>query len=437
MERLMTTMTTTPAGDPTAALEIAEPRTWRSYVPGAAMVIIGLYGLWAFGHGRTGHGVKAKFTFNWQGGGGIKLPSLTVPAATTAIVLGALCVLLGVSRLVRPRMSRGLRILTTTAFLVLYLAAFLVWSDAHQTLNLVGMLDATVLAAVPLILGSLGGVLCERSGVINVAIEGQFLVGACAAAFTASTTGSLWLGLVMGCLAGALIGALLAVFANRYRVEQVVLGVVINLFATGLTGFIYDRLLAAGNGNNQPMSFSNIRIPGLADLPLIGHVLFEKNILVYATAVLVAVVQFALFRTKWGLRTRAVGEHPTAADTVGINVNRTRYINVILGGVLAGLGGVWLTIGSNISFNQNMSAGQGFIALAALIFGRWSPVGAMFAALLFGFAQGLSTTIQPLQTPVPTEFLTMLPYLATVFAVAGLVGAVRAPAADGQPYVKE
>jgi general nucleoside transport system permease protein len=274
--------------------------------------------------------------------------------------------------------------------------------------------------------------------VINVAIEGQFLVGACAAALAASTSGSLWVGLIAGCLAGALLGVVLAVFANRYRVEQVVLGVVLNLLAAGLTGFLYDRLLQPNATDyNKGLKFSDIRIPVLADLPVIGHVLFEKNIVVYLTAVLIAVVQFALFRTRWGLRTRAVGEHPTAADTVGINVIRTRYRNVLLGGLLAGLGGVWLTIGSGISFNKGMSAGQGFIALAALIFGRWSPVGALSAALLFGFAQGLSTTIQPLQTPVPTEFLTMLPYLATIFAVAGLVGAVRAPAADGQPYVKE
>lgn len=433
----MTTLQTLPETPLTGEEPIAPDRK-RLYA-GGAMVLIGLFGMWAFGMGsRTAHGAKTIFSFNWQGGGGVKLPNLTLPSATTAIVLALICVALGVVRLALPAQPRALRISTTTAFLVCYVMAFLVWATARQSLNLVPMLDATVLAAVPLVLGALGGVLCERSGVINVAIEGQFLVGACAAAFTASTTGSLWAGLVAGCLAGGLLGAVLAVFANRYRVEQVVLGVVLNLLAAGVTGFLYDRLLQPNATDyNKGLKFADIRIPGLSDLPVIGHVLFEKNVVVYLTAVLIAVVQFALFRTKWGLRTRAVGEHPTAADTVGIKVNATRFRNVVLGGLLAGLGGVWLTIGSGISFNKGMSAGQGFIALAALIFGRWSPVGALSAALLFGFAQGLSTTIQPLQTPVPTEFLTMLPYLATIFAVAGLVGAVRAPAADGQPYVKE
>jgi len=242
---------------------------------------------------------------------------------------------------------------------------------------------------------------------------------------------------IAGCIGGALLGAMLAVFAQRYLVEQVVLGVVLTMFATGLTGFFYEQVMQPSAGEyNKALAFSNIKIPGLSELPIIGPVLFNQNILVYLTAVLVAVVHVALFHTRWGLRTRAVGEHPTAADTVGIKVVATRYVNMVLGGLIAGLGGAWLTIGLNISFNKNMAAGQGFIALAALIFGRWSPLGAMWAALLFGFAGGLSNAVQPLQIPISSGFLTMAPYLATIFAVAGLVGSVRAPAADGQPYVK-
>jgi simple sugar transport system permease protein len=432
MERLMaTTLATTTAATEAAA---AAPERRRWYV-GAAMILIGAYGLVAFGLGsRTAHGRKSTFGLDLVGASGVNLPDLKLPAATTAVVLGAICVALGIVRLAAV-LSRVWHAALTTAFLVCFIAAFLVWATADQSLNFASVLNATVLAAVPLVLGALAGVLGERSGVINVAIEGQFLFGACAAAFTASISGSLWAGLVAGCLGGGLIGALLAVFANRYKVQQVVLGVVLNLFATGLTGFLYDRILQPNASDyNKALAFSDIKIPGLVEIPIIGPVLFNQNIIVYITMVLIAAVQFALFHTRWGLRTRAVGEHPTAADTVGIKVLATRYRNVIGGGLIAGLGGVWLTIGLNIPFNKNMAAGQGFIALAALIFGRWSPVGALSAALLFGFFEGISTSLQPLGTPVPSQFLTMAPYLATIFAVAGLVGHVRAPAADGQPY---
>jgi general nucleoside transport system permease protein len=432
MERLMTTTLATTTAATEAPAAATDRRRW--YV-GVAMIVVGAYALLAFGLGsRTAHGRTSTFGLDLVGAGGVDLPDLKVPAATTAIVLGVICVVLGVVR-IALRLDRVWRVLTTTGFLVCFIAAFLVWATANQSLNFASVLNATVLAAVPLILGALCGVLCERSGVINVAIEGQFLFGACAAAFTASIAGNLWAGLVAGCLAGALLGALLAVFANRYKVEQVVLGVVLNLFATGLTGFLYDRILQPNASDyNKALAFSTIKIPGLVSIPVIGPVLFHQNIIVYVTMVLIAVVQFGLFHTRWGLRTRAVGEHPTAADTVGIKVLATRYRNVIVAGLISGLGGVWLTIGLNIPFNKNMAAGQGFIALAALIFGRWSPVGALSAALLFGFFEGISTSIQPLGTPVPTQFLTMAPYLATIFAVAGLVGHVRAPAADGQPY---
>ncbi|HEX6468136.1 MAG TPA: ABC transporter permease [Streptosporangiaceae bacterium] len=428
----MTTLATAPT-----AIEVTEARGRRAYSAGV-MTLVGLYAVVAFGLGsRTGGHARATFGFNLLGGGAVKVPDLAVPAAPTAVALGAVCAALGVVRLA-VRLGRRGRILTTAGYLACFVAAFLVWATAGQNLNFASVLSATVLAAVPLVLGALCGVMCERSGVINVAIEGQLLFGACAAAFTASVTGSLWAGLVAGCLAGALLGALLAVFANRYLVQQVVLGVVLNLLAAGVTGFLYEEVLQPNAGDyNKALAFSDIRIPGLASLPVVGPVLFDQNVIFYITIVLIAVVQVALFRTRWGLRSRAVGEHPTAADTVGIRVLATRYRNVIAAGLLSGLGGVWLTIGLNIPFNKGMSAGQGFIALAAVIFGRWSPVGALSAALLFGFAQGISTSLQPLNTPVPTDFLSMTPYLATIFAVAGLVGAVRAPAAEGQPYTKQ
>lgn len=403
---------------------------------GVAMIVVGLYGVWAFGLGSRTDGVDTRFVLNLSGATGLTLPDLTLPAGAAALVLAAAAALCGVAKLAVP-LGKRLNAVVTGAFLFCYVLAFLTWAAAGQSLNLAAVLEATVLAAVPLVLGALAGVIGERSGVINVGIEGQFLLGACSAAFTASLTGSLWAGLVAGCVAGGLFGLLLAVFAQRYLVEQVVLGVVLTMLATGMTGFFYERFMQQDSLTyNQALAFPDFEIPLLSKLPLLGPVLFDQNIIVYLAMVLIAVVHVALFHTRWGLRTRAVGEHPTAADTVGINVIRTRYLNMFTAGLIAGLGGVWLTIGLNISFNKNMAAGQGFIALAAVIFGRWSPVGALWAALLFGFAGGLSTAVQPLQTPVPTAFLTMLPYLATVFAVAGLVGHVRAPAADGRPYTK-
>jgi ABC-type uncharacterized transport system permease subunit len=228
-------------------------------------------------------------------------------------------------------------------------------------------------------------------------------------------------------------------FAIKYQVNQVVLGVVINVFALGVTGFGYDALMQTNAPSyNDPGFLSPVKIPLLGDIPVVGPVLFDANIIVYLTYLLIVVIDVALFRTRWGLRSRAVGEHPKAADTVGIKVLRTRYRNVILGGMVAGLGGAYLTIGAVGSFTKNISSGKGFIALAAVIFGRWSPRGAIGAALLFGFADGLQTLLSVVGTPVkiPSAFLSMLPYLATLFAVAGLVGRVQAPAADGEPYVK-
>jgi general nucleoside transport system permease protein len=232
------------------------------------------------------------------------------------------------------------------------------------------------------------------------------------------------------------------VFAIRYLVNQVVLGVVLNTFALGLTNLGYHSIMAGPENAqkyNAGATLSPIKIPLLGDLPIVGQAFFNVNIIVYITYGLIVVVDVGLFRTRWGLRTRAVGEHPKAADTVGIKVNRVRYRNVILAGLIAGLAGAALTIGGSGQFNSNISSGKGFIALAAVIFGRWSPRGAIAAALLFGFTDQLQITLGIVGTPVqiPSAFLSMAPYIATVIAVAGLVGRVQAPAADGQPYAKE
>jgi ABC-type uncharacterized transport system permease subunit len=323
---------------------------------------------------------------------------------------------------------------------VLFVLGFVVWAYSDQAgdfqILITNPLPGTIRIATPLILGALAGCLCERAGVINIAIEGQFLAGAFFASAAASLAFNAYMGLVGGILAGLAIGAMLALFSIRYLVNQVVLGVVLVLFATGLTSFLLDQIPDSKKEYlNEPPRLEQIAIPGLSDLPIVGNPLFDQTALVYIMYFLVVAVTFVLFQTTWGLRVRAVGEHPTAADTVGIKVRAMRWQAVLVGGAIAGLGGAYFTVGSTGSFDKGASAGTGFIALAAVIMGRWHPIWATFAALFFGFVSNLQDQLEPLGK-IPSELLSMTPYIATVIAVAGLVGNVRPPAADGEPYVK-
>jgi simple sugar transport system permease protein len=288
------------------------------------------------------------------------------------------------------------------------------------------------------VFGSLSGVMCERSGVVNIAIEGQFLAGAFLGAMIGSVTGDLWLGVLAGAVAGAIFGWLLAFLTLRYGVDQIIVGVVIVAFCTGLTNFLTEQVLTPDQTTlNSPQTFSPVALPLVDKIPILGPVLFDQNIFVYLAAVLLVLVHVGLFKTRWGLRVRAVGEHPRAAETVGINVIRVRYRNVVLGGVIAGIGGASFTIGSAGEFSSEMTAGLGYVALAAMIFGRWRPFGALGAALLFGFSVSLQSFLAVLNVDVPSPFLAMAPYVITIAVVSGLVGRVRAPAADGVPYSRE
>jgi ABC-type uncharacterized transport system permease subunit len=412
----------------------------RRIVTGSAICLVGLICALVLGMGS-----RAGFDASFQlapAGASVKVPNLTLPARVTGVVLGLFVMCLGLFQIFRGFRKRSMSwVLSATG--LCFMVAFLCWAATGGTkggtLDLLGLMQQSIFLAIPLILGALAGVLCERSGVINVAIEGQMLSGAFAGALIGTLAHNNVLGIIGAVIAGGLMGLLLAVFAIRYYVNQVVLGVVLNVLALGLTGFIYDALMQPNQDTlNNPGFFDPIKIPVLGDIPIVGPLLFDANIIVYLTYVLIVVIDVALFRTRWGLRARAVGEHPKAADTVGINVFRTRYRNVVYGGMVAGLAGAFLTIGAVGAFSKNISSGKGFIALAAVIFGRWSPRGAIGAALLFGFADALQTVLSFTQTPVtiPSSFLSMLPYLATLFAVAGLVGRVRAPAADGEAYVK-
>ncbi len=357
---------------------------------------------------------------------------LAVAVSAAALVLAAL-----------NRFPRGAwAVLTAVTVGLMFYLGFLMWAYADQGEGFVAAIanpiPGTIRIATPLILGALAGVLGERSGVINIAIEGQFLAGAFLASVFASLFFSAYMGLLGGIVAGLLIAAMLAVFALKYQVNQVVLGVVLVAFASGLTSFLLGQIPNDPDIKqyfNEPPILRPVRIPGLADIPLVGEALFNQTVLVYLMYASVVLVTLLLFQTRWGLRVRSVGEHPMAADTVGIRVNRVRWQAVLLGGVFAGLGGAYYTVGSTGAFDRDISAGTGFIALAAVIMGRWHPVGATFAAVFFGFMWNLQNQLSFVEK-LPVELLGAAPYLATIIAVAGFVGRVRPPAADGEPYVK-
>jgi general nucleoside transport system permease protein len=294
------------------------------------------------------------------------------------------------------------------------------------------VLASSLRQATPLVLGAMCGLMGERSGVINIGIEGQMLMSAFIGFLANVYTGDLFLAVLAGIVTGAILGALLAFMSVTLKIDQIIGGTVINILALGLTGYFYTAGLTT-KGKLLP-----IPLGPLAKIPLIGPVLFNNPPITYATIILVFVVHYVLFHTRWGLRTRAVGEHPRAADTVGINVYMMRYANVILGGAIAGLAGAFLTLEAVGSFERAMTNGRGFVALAVMIFGKWTPFGAWGAALLFGFASAMQTQLQfGGEVNIPHQFIGMLPYLLTIIVLAGFGGRARPPAADGVPYEKE
>ncbi|MCP3783301.1 ABC transporter permease [Micromonospora sp. A3M-1-15] len=419
---------------PEVAVTAVDEGFWtRARKAGAVLLGLGVLATVLFGALATDQ--QARFTLSETEGGA----ALEINGTVGAILFGIIAAAAGAALL--AGVPKRWFTLVLGVGLVAFVLSFLCWQvsaapEGRNFMPLVNVIRGTFILALPLIFGALAGVLCERSGVVNVAIEGQLLMGAFSGALFGSISGSVWVGLVAAAIGGALISLLLAVFAIRYLVDQVVMGIVLNLLAVGVTGFLYERLMQtdATKYNSAPR-FSNWEIPLLKDIPLLGPALFRGNIFLYVGLLLVLVIHIALFRTRWGLRTRSVGEHPTAADTLGVKVLLLRYRNVLMAGLVAGVGGASYTL-ALYSFTKNMIGGKGFIALAALIFGRWSPTGALLAALFFGFADQLATYLGAIGSSIPSQFLAMLPYLATILAVAGLVGRVRAPAADGKPYIK-
>ena len=378
---------------------------------------------------------------------GIVPERVTLPSMGGAIGFALLALLASAGLWVLQHRSARpparLRLALLIVFAVAWVLTFMTWVISQRTLDVTTLLQATIVLAVPLAFGALSGVLSERAGVINIAIEGQLLFGAFGATLIGSLAGNVWIGLLSAPFMAMVMGALLALFAVGYHVQQIIVGVVLNVLAIGVTSFFFGTVMRDNPGVfNSPMRLPTLRIPLLADIPVIGRMLFEQNILVYLMWIIVAGLTVALFRTRWGLRVRAVGEHPKAADTVGIAVNLTRWKNVLLGSAVAGLGGATLTIGTGVAFGEEMSAGKGYIALAAMILGRYHPVGALLAALTFAFADSLQLRLGTMSAAeggvsIPGDFLLMLPYIVALFAVAGVVGRVRVPAANGQPYVKQ
>ncbi|MEH2029063.1 MAG: ABC transporter permease [Nostoc sp.] len=297
-------------------------------------------------------------------------------------------------------------------------------------------LIATLRLAVPLAFAALGGLYSERSGVLNIALEGMLLTGAFTSAAATLYTGNPWLGILASLIVGGLVGLLHAVLCVTLRVDQLVSGLAINLVAAGLTSF-FSRLVFSGSSTQQLPGIGVIMIPGLGNVPLIGPLLFQSDFLVYLLFILVILTTYLLFKTSFGLTLRAVGESPKAADTSGISVAFVRYIAVVISGCLASLGGAYLTLVQVRFFTEGMSAGKGFIAIAALIFGRWHPIGSSLACLLFGATEALQLRIQALGANIPYQFLVMLPYAIALLALVGKLGKSTPPKALGTPYFGE
>jgi len=426
---MSTVETTVEASSPVILLK----RSWK------APIILGVFAVLLFillvPFGRGG---SATLGFSEQARDAVQITPAVLPGHATEIVVSILAVLIAILAFLLAASRRKVPLWLVVVFAVVVVFGFLVWTDTDtgHTLNVTDLLVGALGLSAPLIFGGLGGVISERVGVTNVAIEAQLLFGAFLSAIVASITQNVFAGIIAAMVAGVLVSLVLGAFSIKYAVNQVIVGIVLNVLILGLTTFLYEQVLVPNPALNNPPQLKVINIPLLYDIPILGPLLFSQTIIVYIMYIAIIAIFIGLYRTRWGLRVRAVGEHPQAADTVGINVGRTRLWTVALAGAVAGLGGAYYTIGSVGGFSQDMTNGAGYIALAAVILGRWDPVRVTLAALLFGFAENLGSVAGIIGSPVPNDFLLMLPYLVTIFAVAGVVGRVRGPAAAGRPYLK-
>jgi len=425
-------MTTSPPTIGAAPVLSAAERRVRSngLIRAAIYAVVGVLALWA-GLFRMPASQTTTYRLVFDNAA-IRLPDLTVPVGGTYAVAGVICLLVAAFQLLRPANLAWRRQLAIVAFTLI--AAVLTGILGGKTPSLVGLIAAMVSFALPIVFAGLAAIFAERSGVFNIGIEGIILLGACATAVGGSILHSPYAGILVGVFAGLLLGLLLAVLSIRYKVDQIIAGTVLNLAAAGITTFMYTRILQVKPELNAPGLVGTTPIPGLSEIPIIGPALFNGSIFLYVGYALIILMQLAIYRTRWGLRLRAAGENPNAAGTIGIDVLKIRYRSLAASGAVAGLGGAYLVVVSTGSFQIGMSAGIGFIGIAAMIFGGWKPVGVAMAALVFGFARSAESRLGTVGVDVPTVFLSILPYVVTIIVVAGLVGRVRGPAAAGQPY---
>lgn len=394
-------------------------------------VLFLLFALGAFAAASSAGAARATFSF-WVDQIGGNEVALQFPIAIPWILSGVFAAAVAALQFARGAAFRWRAAVGFAApiYAIATVAALLNGTPANLTVLFTGTLNY----AAPVAIGSLAGIISERSGVLNIAIEGKFLLGALAGAVTSSVLGIAIAGPIAGLLIGAAVGLLLAILGLRYKVDQIVAGTIINIGALGITNFLYLRVLQRYPDLNQPQNIDPLSIPVLSDIPVIGHILFELSPYFYAAVLLVAFFTYAIFKTRWGLRLRASGEQPSAAGTVGVDVIKLRYRSMILAGALAGFAGSYLALSGTGGFGMGISSGRGFIALAALIFGAWHPVYAFGAALIFGFADATQTLLSILGVGLPPQVLLAVPYVMTIIVVAGLIGRVRGPASAGRPY---
>ncbi len=431
---------------PTYDAMLEEPKTWRERLRltrtglfSALFILAGLLIFLEVPPNIPGDSITT-LTFDRAGTQGI--PVATVPFS---LAVGLLWIAGGAVGLIPiPRLDR-VKFIWLLANGLLIIPAVLIVIAAGGRTNVTVMLQESLRLATPIILGAMAGIWCERAGVVNIAIEGMMLTGACLGfvSYTlilqsgvnlSSPQAQFW-AVIIAVLSGGLMAALHAWLSITFKTNQIVSGTVINILAIGLTSYLRREVLIQADAARETLQ--PFPLPGLSSLPVVGETLFSSRPIFYGMFILLIVTHVVLYYTRWGLRTRAVGENPHAADTLGVNVIANRWINVIIGGLIAGLAGAWFSLETTGTFDDNMTAGRGFIALAAMIFGKWTPIGAFGGGLLFGFSDALGQRFQFLGVPVPPQFLQMVPYLITIVVLAGLIGKATPPKADGIPYEKE
>ena len=416
----------------------------RLRVIAAAFIVLGLF-IFTQAQAMEGNLITTLTLETTSAGEVPSIGAIDVPTAGYLTVIGILFVFSGALNLLdRPKSAwRRIGLAAMTFCGLLFIPTVIIAAAAGSQTNLTTIIAESLRLATPLAIGAMAGIWCERAGIVNIAIEGMMLFAACfgftTLFFLRGTALPLetaqLLAVIIAVLSGGLIALLHGWLSITFRTDQIVSGTVINILAVGVTSFVRREYLLSTEAGAAKLG--NFAIPILSELPVIGDAIFTNQPIFFMMFVTLALTHIMLFHTRWGLRTRAVGEHPHAADTLGINVNRTRWTNVAISGMIAGLAGAWFSLEATGSFNDGMTRGAGFIALAAMIFGKWTPIGAFGAALLFGFSDSLGIRLQIMDVGFPVQFLQMVPYAVTLVVLAGFIGRASPPKAIGQPYVKE